>query len=205
MPLILATQLAAVGTAILAVFAIVTAGFAYLAFRKQSQEVRAIERQVRDQEELTRQQAELLKVQSGQLQLQRQANADRKREAGELRRAQASQVHLTLIEHCYDQRARTRREKANRNAYVVARIDNRSTAPIYSAELHWHQGSEPCRPVPPIGQLLSRHPPRAESHFEAGIPARRQYLRMRGRPHLPGRRRRQMDAQARRLCEPDSR
>ena len=59
MPLILATQLAAVGTAILAVFAIVTAGFAYLAFRKQSQEVRAIERQVRDQEELTRQQADI--------------------------------------------------------------------------------------------------------------------------------------------------
>ena len=52
MSLIFATQLTAVATAVLAVFAIVTAFYARQAFRKQSQEVSAIERQVTDQQEL---------------------------------------------------------------------------------------------------------------------------------------------------------
>jgi hypothetical protein len=47
-------QLAAVATAILALFAIITAWYARRAFLKQSQEVRAIEQQVKDQQELTR-------------------------------------------------------------------------------------------------------------------------------------------------------
>lgn len=47
MSLIFATQLTAGATAALAVFAIVTALFALLAFRKQSEEVRAIEQQSR--------------------------------------------------------------------------------------------------------------------------------------------------------------
>lgn len=44
-----ATQLTAVATAVLAVFAIVTAFYVRQAFRKQSQEVSATERQVKDQ------------------------------------------------------------------------------------------------------------------------------------------------------------
>ena len=51
MSLIFATQLAAVATTVLAVFAIGTAVLAGLAFRKQAQEVSAIEQQVKDQEE----------------------------------------------------------------------------------------------------------------------------------------------------------
>ena len=61
MSLIFATQLTAVATAVLAVFAIVTTVFAVRAFRKQSQEVRD--------------QASLLKVQSDQLGEQRTINA----------------------------------------------------------------------------------------------------------------------------------
>jgi hypothetical protein len=60
---VFAEQLTAVATAILALFAIVTAWYARRAFLKQSREVAAIERQVFDGQELARQQAELLKVQ----------------------------------------------------------------------------------------------------------------------------------------------
>lgn len=49
----LSGEITAIATAVLAFFAIVTAVFAYIAFRKQSQEVRAIERQVTDQEKIT--------------------------------------------------------------------------------------------------------------------------------------------------------
>ena len=71
MSVIFATQLTAAATAVLAVFAIVTAFYARQAFRKQSQEVSAIQRQVKDQQELAQQQAELLRIQSCQLELQR--------------------------------------------------------------------------------------------------------------------------------------
>jgi hypothetical protein len=57
--------LTAIGTAVLAVFAIVTAVYARKAFLKQSQEVAAIERQVADEQELTRQQAKLIEIQTG--------------------------------------------------------------------------------------------------------------------------------------------
>ena len=65
------TMLTAVATVVLAVGAIVTGILAYLAFRKQSREVSAIEGQVADERELTRQQAELLRVQTGQLEVLR--------------------------------------------------------------------------------------------------------------------------------------
>ena len=52
---IFAEQLTAVANVFLAVFAIVTAVFAWLTFRKQSREVAAIERQVTDGQELARQ------------------------------------------------------------------------------------------------------------------------------------------------------
>jgi hypothetical protein len=45
----LSGEITAIATAVLAAFAIITDVFAFLAYRKQSQEVRAIERQVRDQ------------------------------------------------------------------------------------------------------------------------------------------------------------
>lgn len=58
MSLLLATQITAVATAVLAVFAVVTALFAFLAFRKQSAEVRLLQRQAgRDFAERRRAQA----------------------------------------------------------------------------------------------------------------------------------------------------
>ena len=108
MSLIFATQLTAMATAVLAVFAIVTAWYARRAFLKQSQEVRAIEKQVTDQEALTRQQAELLKLQSGQLDLQREQLDDR-RKANAL---QAEELRESLAERAR-QRRLAEREQAN--------------------------------------------------------------------------------------------
>lgn len=121
----LSGEITAIATAVLAVFAIVTAFYARQAFRKQSQEVSAVERQVKDQQELTMQQSELLKIQSGQLELQRQQldhqrqvnagqtevlklQADdlresltaRQRAAEEQRKAQASKVFIVEAEGC---------------------------------------------------------------------------------------------------------
>jgi hypothetical protein len=51
MSLLVATQMTAIATAVLALFAIVTAVFAFLAFRKQSTEVTTLQGQARDQSE----------------------------------------------------------------------------------------------------------------------------------------------------------
>jgi hypothetical protein len=163
MSLIFATQLTAIATAVLAVFAIVTAWYARRAFLKQAQEVRAIEQQVQDAQELTRQQAELLKVQSGQLELQRhqaddqrQANArqaevlelqadelreslaERKRETEQRRRAQASRVLL------WEDRAHERvQAERGLSAAITANASNTSDLPVYGLEFRWHKGTAP--------------------------------------------------------------
>jgi ABC-type protease/lipase transport system fused ATPase/permease subunit len=87
--------LTAIGTVVLAAFAVVTAVYARKAFREQSREVAAIEQQVMDEQEITRQQAELLKVQTGQLELQRQQLEDQRAasaKAGKLAGLSACQV-----------------------------------------------------------------------------------------------------------------
>lgn len=58
MSVLVATQIAAVATAVLALFAVVTAVFAYLAFREQSSEVATLQQQAeRDIEQRRRDQA----------------------------------------------------------------------------------------------------------------------------------------------------
>jgi hypothetical protein len=184
MSLLAATVLTAIATAVLAVFAIITAWYARKAFLKQSQEVAAIERQVTDEQELTRQQAELLKVQTGQLaalqgQLEEQRKAgtaqaevlklqaselqeslkERERQAEQARRSQAARVFLT------DDRfkGRTSLEAYSdstgagpRAPSVTATVHNTSDQPIYDAEFLWRRGSAShCEPNPePIGILL---------------------------------------------------
>jgi hypothetical protein len=135
MSLIFATQLAAVATAVLAVFAIVTGIYAIRAFRKQSQEVSAIERQVKDQQELTQQQAKLLEIQSGQLDLQRRQFDD---QLAERRRAQASCVFI-WTETRVDERFRERPAPED----VSAKIKNTSGQPVYDLTIGWHKGTAP--------------------------------------------------------------
>jgi hypothetical protein len=158
------TWITGIATAVLAIFAIVTAWYARQAFLKQSQEVSAIERQVKDQEELTQQQAELLKVQSGQLELQRQqfdeqrkvneqqakvlelqvrelrqSLTEREREAIRRHREQASRVSIAL-----EPDSRLSGGEATKGAALLATVMNASHGhrPIYNAKLHWYKGSE---------------------------------------------------------------
>ena len=129
MSLLLATQITAIATSVLAFFAIVTAVFAFLAFLKQSREVRAIERQVIDQQELAQQQGELLRVQSGQLELQRQQLDDQRTER---RRAQASRVFVWI---------RPDPEGGDPIDSAVVGVKNTSQQPIYDLILTWRIGS----------------------------------------------------------------
>ena len=154
-------EITAIATTVLAVFAILTGIYAIRAFRKQSQEVRAIEQQVTDQRELTRQQGEILKVQSGQLELQRtqldeqrQVNArqaevlalqaddlreslaGRKREADLRHRDQASRVFIA--EETYDTNPEGRPATDVSPPSVTAVVSNTSDQPIYEAALCWH-------------------------------------------------------------------
>jgi hypothetical protein len=173
-----ATVFVALATSVLAIGAIVTAIFAILAFRKQTEEVGAIIQQVEDQRDLAQQQAELLKIQSGQLELQRQQFADqreantrqaevfdlqaselreslkeRKREAADRRRAQASGVLLSQKRHPYVSNSVV---MGAGSAWVSATIVNNSSAPAYDVELQWHEGSAPDgEPNPePVGVIM---------------------------------------------------
>jgi hypothetical protein len=139
----LSGEITAIATAVLAVFAIVTAYYARKAFLKQSQEVRAIERQVKDQEELTRQQAELLGIQSGQLKLQQQ-QLDEQR--AERRRAQATRI-LISAEPRPDPRTS---ESAGPISTSYVTVRNTSSQPIYDLRFlfresdgEWTQLSDP--------------------------------------------------------------
>ena len=91
MSLIFATQLTAVATAALAVFAVFTAWYARRAFREQSREVCVLKSQLKDQQQLTGKQTPVLELQGEELQA---SLVERKREAAERRRAQATRVFI---------------------------------------------------------------------------------------------------------------
>ena len=173
--------LTAVGTVVLALFAIVTAWYARRAFLKQSQEVAAIERQVADGQELTRQQAELLKVQTGQLEVlraqledQRAATAkqaeelrealeERRHAAEEKRRAQAAQVTTWFAKQPHSN---------GPFAEWGAMIRNNSDLPILDVGAAFHRVAEPVKglgwtPLPVGTSLKSVRvlPPRTERHL----------------------------------------
>jgi hypothetical protein len=140
MSLLDATILTAIATVALAVGAIVTAVFAVLAFRKQSQEVRAIQRQVVDQQELTRHQAELLEVQSGLLGLQRQQFDD---QLAERRRAQATCVFI-WTEIGPDPRRTDEQLEKGVPWYesITTHVWNTSGLPIHSLTIAWYANSD---------------------------------------------------------------
>lgn len=136
MSLLGATILTAVATAVLAVGAIVTAVLAWLAFRKQSREVAAIEQQVSDQKDLTAQQAKLLEVQAGQLELQRrqfeQEQADR-------RRAQASRIFFTVSRGDKSTTQVQRATGVPDPGNVTVRVTNTSQQPVYDLRICWRK------------------------------------------------------------------
>lgn len=171
MSLLVATQVTAVATAVLAGFAIVTAIFAIAAFFKQRQEVRTLQQEAKDQQVLTEQQGELLTVQAGQLEVQRQQLDDqrkinekqaevaalqaqelreslgeRKREAEERRRAQASRVFIYEERLDADPRVSPPELSARGERpqpVVVAYVMNTSQQPVYNVIIGWHLGTAP--------------------------------------------------------------
>ncbi len=132
----LSAEITAIATAVLAVFAILTAAFAMLAFRKQSKEVSD--------------QASMLEVQSGQLAEQRKVNAEqirvlglqaaelresleeRTRDTAERRRAQASRVFIS---------AEPSPEGGDPIDSCLVRIVNTSQQPIYHLTFFWRDGT----------------------------------------------------------------
>jgi hypothetical protein len=131
MSLIFATQLTAIATAVLAAGAIVTAIFAILAFRKQSQEVH-------DQAEELRVQSEVLEVQSRELNLRQE---QREREADEQRRSQAARVTAWL----------THREP---DGLSKAHISNDSDQPVFDVRTSFYYMRKKAR------RRLGGHRPR---------------------------------------------
>jgi len=96
----LSGEIAAIATAVLAVFAIITAWYARRAFLKQSQEVRDQAEMLRiqaeqfaEQRKINERQTEVLALQAADL---RESLEERKRDALERRRAQASQVFIFI-------------------------------------------------------------------------------------------------------------
>lgn len=151
MSLLLATQVTAIATAVLAVGAIVTAIFAVLALRKEAEEVRAIEKQVTDQQEVTRQQAGLLKLQSDQLELQRQQLDDQRKvnekHSGVLE-LEAAELTEALKQRQHDAAEQRRKQAARVTAWLTweedagpswgALVRNASDEPVFDIRVFFH-------------------------------------------------------------------
>jgi hypothetical protein len=172
MSLLLATQITAIGTAILAFFAIVAAAFAYLAFRKQSAEVTTLQQQANDQSEQLRlqrqqfedqqqanaRQAEVLDLQAREL---REALTRLEREESERRRAQAIRIFF------WDERTAPKRARISiiggdeppvkrgpEQQVHVTHVRNDSEFPISNLEFRWHLGTAAIGEPDHLLQLL---------------------------------------------------
>jgi hypothetical protein len=143
MSLIFATQLTAVATTALAVFAIVTAVYAILAFRKESQEVhdqasmlKVQSEQLGEQRKINEKQTEVLELQATEL---RESIDERKREDSERHRAQASRVFIHQERLPDDPHVVGERS----GPVVVAHLMNASQQPVYNVIISWHLGTMP--------------------------------------------------------------
>jgi hypothetical protein len=140
----LSGEITAIATAVLAALAVATAIFAFLAFRAQSREVRAIERQVSDQQQANDRQAKILELQASEL---RESLSERKREAEQRRRDQATQVFISQLHGSYseletaDAKGQFVTENWPDPIQVRVTVVNASHQPIYDAALRWHSGS----------------------------------------------------------------
>lgn len=132
MSLLGATILSAIATVVLALGAIVTGVLAWLAFRKQSEEVRTIQRQLdvqHDQFEslkkISTKQAVVLELQARDLQ---KSLDQREREAEDRRQGQAMAVTTWLAED----------EHPLGGTLLAAVLSNQSSQPIYDVQAYLH-------------------------------------------------------------------
>lgn len=138
MSLIFATQLTAVATVALAVLALATAVLAYLAWRKQS-------REVRDQAEMLRLQAEEFS----------QLSEDRKREALERRRDQAVHVYMWVAQDDKGKSVIHVRNTSQRPVYDV--VLREADPPAFSV-MEWLQPLMPGQEYTKIPTVLPHWP-----------------------------------------------
>lgn len=141
MSLIAAAQLTAIATVALAAGAIVTAVFAFLAFRKQSDEVRTLKEQLEDQENLNEKQTPVLELQARDLS---HSLEDRRRDLDQRRRAQATQVFIRIADAA----------KAGLLVDLLAEVTNSSQQPVYDLEAHWHLENGPLGISAPLPHLM---------------------------------------------------
>lgn len=141
MSLLVATQITAVATAILALFAIVTAVFAFLAFRKQSAEVATLQQQFDDQRKVNEKQTGVLELQARDLNHSLQ---DRHRDLAQRHWAQAVQVFILIIDAA----------KAGLLVDLIAEVRNSSQQPVYDLVVHWYLESGPLGISPPRPYLV---------------------------------------------------
>jgi hypothetical protein len=142
------------------VLAIVTAVFAFLAFRKQSREVSDQAKMLEVQSDqlgedrtVNAEQIRVLKLQAEEL---RESLDERKHEAEDRRRAQASRVFI------WEERGMNRPANVPPFPGVTAHVANSSDQPVYDAELAWRRsadlyGSPNPQPLPTI-MPVHRHP-----------------------------------------------
>jgi hypothetical protein len=147
--------LTAIGTVVLAAFAVVTAVYARKAFREESREVAAIEQQVKDEQEVTRQQAELLKVQTGQLEVLRDQLQDQREASAaqaEVLELQAAELRGSLEERRQEAEDRHRAQASQVTAWFAldwdpsidsapwrALIRNASADPVFDVRVFFHR------------------------------------------------------------------
>ena len=112
MSVIAAVQWTAVATIALAVFAVVTAVFAFLAYRKQSKELRSIEAHMTDLRDWAGQETELLQVQFGQLDVLRQQFEEQR--AVNARHTEVLELQAQELKASLEQHERQSRSKATR-------------------------------------------------------------------------------------------
>lgn len=181
MSALVATQITAAATAVLALFAIVTGVFAVLAFRKQSAEVATLQQQATDQQELTRQQGEMLRVQADQLDLQRRQLDDQCKVNGkqigvlELQ-AQELQASLTARQEAtvqwryqYASTVVPWQEEPRQSGLgflVVAHVKNTGERPVRDMSARWHVADTP---IQDREQLAACFLPGAEDSFECRV------------------------------------
>ena len=131
-------QLTAVANLALAGLALVTAVLAFLAWRKQSKEVRD--------------QAEMLRLQAEEF---RQLSADRERESSERRRAQASQVYMWET---------TETDNDSRMSFIPS-VRNTSEQPVYYLTFYARGGSDRSRAESKLSVWPSTLMPGQELNF----------------------------------------
>jgi hypothetical protein len=125
MSLIAASQLTAIATAVLAAFAIVTAAFAYMAFRKQSTEVTTLQQQFDDQRKVNEKQTAVLDLQAKEL----QASLTARQEAAMQWRYQYASTVVAWQDEP---------QQSGPAFCVVAHVKNTGERPVRDMSARWH-------------------------------------------------------------------